>query len=202
MKLKHIACSLCIILLLTGCSLLPSTKQENYAIDNTSHITIGGYLKINHINNNMVLLDNKDTLAADGLYYASFGMGGTKDYENNDGDIIEFYDAQLYLLLGENQDGNEAQNNVDTWLAAGKSNYKVHEEKDISCNEQSYHIIAYDCESKNSPYARGISAFAAVGNYAVCAELTCRDDFTDELETILTDFLNDCSYNLTEEELP
>lgn len=201
MKLKYMACSLCIIILLTGCSLFPPAKQENYTVDDKSCITIGGCLKINHTDNNMVLLDNKETLAADGLYYASFGMGGTKDYENDDGDIIEFYDAQLYLLLGENKDGKEAQNNVDKWLAAGKSNYKVHKEKDISCNGQSYHIIIYDCENKNSPYVRGISAFATVGDYAVCAELTCRDDFTGELETILTDFLNDCSYNLTEEDL-
>jgi len=202
MKLKHIACSLCIILLLTGCSLFPATKQDNYTADDTSCITIGGYLKINHTDNDMVLLDNKDTLAADGLYYASFGMGGTKDYKDNDGSTIEFYDAQLYLLLGENKDGKEAQDNVDTWLAAGKSNYKVHKEKDISCNGQSYHTIIYSCENKSSPYVRGISAFATVGNYAVCAELTCRDDFTGELETILTGFLNDCSYNLNKEELP
>ena len=83
---------------------------------------------------------------------------------------------------------------MNTWLEAAKTNYDILEEKEMTFQKQAYTVVAYQCRSEDNPYARGISAFAAFGNSAVCAELTCQNDFKDDLESILENFLNHCSY--------
>ena len=79
-------------------------------------------------------LDNKDALAADGLYYAAWSCGNAKPYENKDGDTVDLYDAQLYLLLGEAKSTENAQHDKNTWLAAAEENYDVQQKEEISCN--------------------------------------------------------------------
>jgi len=181
-------------LMFTGCS-LNSSLLEDEPIENKAFLEIGRHLAVNNTNENLILYDYKEALAGDGLYYASWRIGESKPYENNDSDTVNLYDAQLYLLLGEFISDAKAQENMDAWLDKGRSNYEISTEEEIVYNGQTYLVITYTFRNENNPYVRGVSAFGVHDNLAVCIELTCQKDFTWDLETILTTFLENCTYS-------
>ena len=184
--------ALCIMLILTGCSSFAPSADNTVAA--FGDITIGNYLTIQNIDSRLTLLNNLDTLSADGLYYASWVIGDARVFENSDGDTVDLYDASLYLLSGEFKNTPYAQENMNSWLAAAKENYDILSEEEITCNGQTYSLITYNSTHEDNPYARGISAFGIYENHAVCIELTCQDEFTEDLRGILVDFLDGCSY--------
>lgn len=193
-KSKYITCILCIAALLTGCSVLPSASLDNAVVD-SEYVTIGNHLTVHKTDSRLTLYNNIDTLSADGLYYASWTAGDSEPYENSDGDTVDLYDAQLYLLLGEFKDSDAAQKNMDNWFAAGQTNYDVTDEETITCNGQSYTMVTYNFLNEENPYARGVSAFGVYHDLAVCVELTCREDYDEDLQQMLTDFLDNCTYD-------
>lgn len=193
MKLKHFFLLILIVFLLTGCSSI-SFLQENESAESVTELTVGHSLKIEDINNRLILVDNNSTLAADGLYYVSWGIGESKPYENNDGDYVDLYDASLYLLLGESKNPESAQNNADSWLDAAKNNYEILDEETVTFNDQTYTLVTYNCINEDNPYDQGISAFGTSGSSALCIELICCENFNEDLKTILTDFLGSCHY--------
>ena len=154
--------ALCIMLTLTGCSSSSASAENTTAA--SGDVTIGNFLSIQNIDSRLTLLNNLDTLSADGLYYASWVIGNVQPYENNDGDTIDLYDASLYLLSGEFKNTQYAQENLDSWLAAEKENYEVLTEEEITCNGQTYSLITYNSTHEDNPYARGISAFGVYEN--------------------------------------
>ena len=193
-KSRYIACILCIASTLTGCSLLPDISDGS-TVENTEYVTVGNHLTVHNTDTRLTLLNNMDALSADGLYYASWTAGDSEPYENSDGDTVDLYDAQLYLLLGEFKTSDAAQENMDNWLTAGQTNYDVTDEQTITYNEQTYTVITYNSISEENPYSHGISAFGVYNNLAVCAELTCREDYQEDLSEVLAVFLNNCTYN-------
>lgn len=194
LKAKNIACILGIASVLTGCSILPSAPADNAAVD-SDYVTIGGHLTVHNTDTRLTLQNNLDALSADGLYYASWTAGSSELYENSDGDTVDLYDAQLYLLLGEFKSSDTAQQNMDNWLAAGQINYDVTDQESIICNEQSYTIVTYSFPNEENPYSHGVSAFGVCNNLAVCVELTCRENYDEDLRQMLIDFLNSCTYD-------
>lgn len=198
MKLKYSLYIFCIALILTGCSytalLSQEKKEDTWA--NSGSITIGHNLTIQNTDNRLTLLNSMDVLSGEGLYYATWTIGSSEPFENSDGDTVDLYDAQLYLILGEFQNSKNAKDNMDKWLTAGRTNYEISSEEEITCNGQSYSLITYHCVSENNPYDRGISAFGVCGDNAVCIELTCRENFEEDLRVIITDFLSNCTYNV------
>lgn len=187
--------SITLILALTGCSGLPSISIEDTdATANSDYITIGSHLSVHNTDDRLTLLNNMDTLSSDGLYYASWTAGSAEPYENADGDTIDLYDAQLYLLLGEYNDTDSAEEGMADWLSAGQSNYDVTAEETAIYNGQTYTIITYNFVNEENPYARGVSAFGVYENCAVCIELTCQEKYTEDLSGMLAAFLNGCTY--------
>lgn len=180
------------ILLLTGCSPTPqiTTDGQSWQDDWTQIGTILGV----DAPEQLTLLETKETLAADGLYYATWVTGSFVPYENSDDDIIDLYDAQLYLLTNEAVSEDTAASSCDAWLSAAKENYEIQTEDTVTLNGQSYTLLTYTCSNENNPYDRGISAFGVCGSTAVCAEFTCLENYTEDLETILTEFLNNCHF--------
>lgn len=193
MKTKFAILFFCLALLLPGCSAL-SPNLEKEPVENKSHLLVGHSLEVENTDSRFVLVDDNSALAADGLYYVSWGMGDPTPYENSDGDTADLYDASLYLLLGESKDAASAQKNVATWLNAAKENYEVLEEQEAVYNGQAYTVLTYRCASENNPYDRGISAFSATGGISLCVEVTCLEDFPEDLDKILANFLEHCSY--------
>ncbi len=188
---KFTLCFIFLLLTVTGCSF---TSLEKEPIKNTAFLKVGKHLEVNNSNENLILYDYNDTLANDGLYYVSWRIGDAKPYENSDGDTVDLYDAQLYLLLGEFTNTENAQKNKNTWLEKGKSNYKISTEEEIICNGQPYLMITYTFPGENNPYAHGVSAFGVYENNAICVELTCQENFSEDLAAILTEFLENCTY--------
>lgn len=195
MKPKHIVSILCITILLTvtGCSVLPSVSGNDTVV-NSEYVTIGSSLTVHNIDTRLTLISNMDALSADGLYYASWAAGSSEPYENFAGDTVDLYDAQLYLLLGEFKSSDAAQQNMDNWLTAVQTNYDVTDEKTVTCNDRSYTMVIYNFQNEENPYAHGVSALGVYQNIAVCVELTCRENYQEDLEKMLTAFLNNCSY--------
>lgn len=193
-KLKFASCLFCLLMTVTGCSSLPSVIEKE-PIENTAFLKVGRYLDVNNTNENLILYDYKEALAGDGLYYASWRIGDAMPYENSDGDTVDLYDAQLYLLLGEFTSNEKAQDNRDEWIEKAKTNYEISVEEETIYNEHPYLIITYTFPGENNPYARGVSAFSIYENSAVCIELTCQENFAGDLQAILTEFLENCTYN-------
>ncbi|MDE5910537.1 MAG: hypothetical protein K2H52_17680 [Lachnospiraceae bacterium] len=197
MKLKRLLYILCTTFMLTGCAhaslLSQGTKQDTWS--NSGFVTVGHNMTIQNTDNQMTLLENIDVLSADGLYYATWTMGDSEPYENSEGDIVDLYDAHLYLLLGEFPSSQDAQENMNKWLTAGKSNYEILSEEEITCSGQSYSLITYNCINETNPYERGASAFGMYQDNAVCIELTCRENFEEDPRDILIHFLDNITYS-------
>lgn len=194
-KLKSICitCILCIATVLSGCS--SSSSDSNNDTNVTSKdVQIGGSLTVRNTDTRLKLISNLDTLSADGLYYASWAAGSPEPYENFAGDTVDLYDAQLYLLLGEFKSSDAAQQNMDNWFTAGQTNYNITAEENVTCNGQSYTVVTYTFDNEENPYERGVSAFGVHQNLAVCVELTCRENYQEDLYEMLVAFLNNCTY--------
>ena len=189
---KKLLFSIFPILLLIGCASTPqeTADGQKWSDDWTKIGTTVGV----DAPKKFTLLDSKEALAADGLYYATWVDGNSIPYENSDGDTIDLYDAQLYLLTNEAISEENANTSRDTWLSAAKTNYEVITEDTVTLNGQSYTLITYNCTNEDNPYDHGVSAFGVCGTTAVCAERTCLENYSEDLETLLTDFLNSCHY--------
>lgn len=196
MRFKLLICIFCLSLFFTGCSqFMPDGEPLEDTWSDSGYVTIGHGLTINNSDNRLTLLENRDTLSAEGLYYATFTIGSSIPFENSDGDTVDLYDAHLYLLLGEYPSSTQALENMSKWLTAAQNNYHVLSEEEITCNGQTYTMLSYDfVESDNHPYDRGISVFGAVDKKAVCIELTCREIFKEDLRDIIIPFLDNCTY--------
>ncbi len=197
MKLSKLFCLTISIFMLTGCSVISSAlseKDTENTWETSDYVKIGNVLTVQKSDSRLSLLDNKDALSTDGLFYCAWTIGNSEPFENSEGDTVDLYDAQLYLLLGEFVNSQKAQENMDNWLASAKKNYELIKEEEITCNGQTYTLITYSYINESNPYARGASAFGLYEGNAVCIELACRDNFTDDPESILTDFLDNCTY--------
>ncbi len=187
MKAKHIPIILLVILLVSGCFI---SRQNN----NPSVVKLGSHFSVDNTSENRVLLSNVDALAASGLYYAAWGTGGKTPYENSDGETIDLYDAQIYLLFGEYSDSGTAAENMQSWLDAGRTNYEVIREDEIQFCGQVCMRLTYRFPDTDSPYTNGISIFGVLDNNAVCIELTCRDTFAGDPQAAMDEFLDCCTY--------
>ncbi len=187
MKTRRFISLLCTALLLSGCSLFSAGSS-------VSRITLGSSLEIDNTDENRVLLSNTDALADDGMYYASWGLGSKSPFTDTDGKTVELYDARLHLLLGEYENSGEAQSNMESWLASGRTEYDVLTDEEFLCGGRTYTKLTYRFRAENSPYTNGVSVFGVSGSSAVCIELTCRETFPDDPAAALTSFLNSCTY--------
>lgn len=184
-----------LILTLSGCTSLPAdTESDIEAERDSEYIAVGSRLTVPNTDSRLTLLDKKDALSADGLYYVSWTAGTPEPYVNSEGDTVDLYDAQLYLLLGESKTSEAAEQTTENWLSAGMTNYDVTAEETIVCNGQTYTMLSYRFTNEENPYSRGVSAFGVFENCAVCVEFACQEAYGEDLKEMLTDFLEGCSY--------
>lgn len=184
---------LSLVFSITGCQRAPAATKdgEEWSQD---WVLVGSTLGVEPPGNGLTLLDNKDALAASNLYYASWSIGAHSDYENADGETVDLYDAQLYLLLMDCSTAEEAAANIEDWQSLQKENYQIATTKTITCAGEEFTLLIYDVNKEDNPYSRGISAFCVYGNHAINVELTCQDGFDGDEEDILIEFLNGFHY--------
>lgn len=186
---------LCALLLLCGCAHYPSQAVDGAVWDRDWTI-LGSVLGVEAPGDGLSLLDNNIALASQDIYYATWTAGEPTPYVNADGDDVDLYDAQLYLLLCGCADDRKAQDMVDEWMARQNDAYDVSATAEAAHNGVDYTLLTYACGSETNPYARGVSAFAVYDGYAVSAELTCVEGFSGDEAAILARFLDGCHYGV------
>lgn len=143
----------------------------------------------------LTLLTNNSVLAGEDTYYASWTVGEPAPYTNADGDEVDLYPAQLYVLLYGCADQAAAESACASFLAREQETYTVLDQRTETHNAQDYTIIDYTGGSADNPYGRGSSAFAVRGNYVLVAELLAQDSFDGDVSRMLSDFLDGVHYS-------
>lgn len=189
-----IALALAGLLVSSGCSQYPEQAADGTPWD-ADWTMLGTVLGAEEPENGFSLLNNYSVLTGEDLYYAAWVAGEPSDYVNEDGEDVEIYDAQLYLLAAGCADETYAQQNQEEWMARQQETYTVTETWTETRNGQEYTLLAYTCGSETNPYSRGVSAFTVYGAYAISAELACRENYTGQEQEILLQFLDGCHYS-------
>ncbi len=176
---------------LTGCG----AKTPAMAMDGTpwskDWIKLGPTMGVEKPGHGLTLRDEK---SARNMFYTAWSIGEAQSYVNSSGEETNRYDAQLVVLLLSSDTTEDAQLSVDDWLALAADNYTVIDTSQQIYNGQEFTILTYTFPSDASPYARGVSAFAAFNTWAVSVEFACQDTFGENAQEILADFLNHCHY--------
>ena len=141
------------------------------------------------------LLDNNAILTAEDTYLATWASGEPSPYVNADGKDANLYDAELFILLVGCKDSQNAEIALGEWIAREEQTYDILETRTESHNGQDYTVMVYEVSSETNPYARGATAFAIRGNYALTAEVTCLEDYAGDAAATLGAFLDGCHYN-------
>ena len=89
--------------LCTGCGVKDEDLKSDPLVNADGTAPVGKTLVAPAPPEGFTLLDNKDILAANGLYYASWVSGDPQPYENSEGKTVDLYDAQLTLVVQENK---------------------------------------------------------------------------------------------------
>ena len=182
------------VLSLSGCSVYPERAADGTQWDE-EWTMLGAVLGVEEPGNGLSLLDNYSVLTGEDLYYAAWTAGESAAYTNEDGEEVDVYDAQLYLLLAGCADETYARQNQEDWIARQQDTYTVTEIWQETRGSQEYTLLAYTCGSETNPYSRGVSAFTVYQNYVVSAELDCREELSGEEREILLQFLDGCYYS-------
>lgn len=179
---------------LAGCAALPAPeKAVDGAAWSEEWVTVGGVVGVD-TPDSMTFRENNEALAANGMYYATWSIGGGEPYTNADGGEATLYDAQVYLLLGGFKSEEEARDTMARWREMAQAQYTVGETAEAAHNGQDFSLITYTFDGETNPYARGASAFGVYRNYAVSVEFTCREGFDGDAEELLAQFLDNCHY--------
>lgn len=194
MKRTALLMLMLLALSLTGCSRYPDRADDGAAWDRDWEM-LGTAMGVETPGDGLTLAENAVVLAADDTYYATWTVGESRPYVNEDGDEIDLYPAQMYLLLYGCENAARAGDAVADWIERESVSYAVKETRTESYNGQEYTLLIYDVASETNPYARGVSAFGVFEHYAVVAEFSCTDDFTGDEQAIMARFLGGCHYS-------
>ncbi len=189
---KRIALLLALLLALSGCSSNLASLADREDWDET-WVGVGLYLGVEPFGYDFELMDNKDVLAANGLYYTTWVVGEPEEYVNSDGDTVDLYASQLYLLLEVCASPSDAAQEIAEWQAISEENYTVLSQTGQTVEGQTFTVLTYLCGEEN-PYSSGAVAFGSLGECAVSAEISCREDFGGDAGEILAAFLRCCHY--------
>ena len=178
---------------LAGCTPVPAVTTDGAGWDD-DWITIGGIVGVD-TPEGIDPRENNDTLSIQGMYYATWSIGESEPYTNEDGDEAQLYDAQIYFLLAGYDAAEKAEASAAEWQSMANERYTVSQTLSQTCGGQDFTMLAYTFDSDTNPYAAGASAFGVYRNYAISVELSCREGFTGDPLEILTDFLDHCHYS-------
>ena len=180
--------------LCTGCGVKDEDLKSDPLVNADGTAPVGKTLVAPAPPEGFTLLDNKDILAANGLYYASWVSGAPQSYENSEGKNVDLYDAQLTLVVQENKTEDKAASAVTGWQELAQQNYDISDTLTLIAAGQEYTVIQFTYQDESNPYAFGIAAFAQRGTSAIEWELSCQEGFSGDALSILTGFLNGCTY--------
>lgn len=178
-------------LMLTGCSSaeqdLPPGWDENWVL-------IADYIGVEPLDG-FTLNESNDLLSVSGLYYATWTSGDGQDFVNADGKEAIVYNAQIYVLLEECRSADAAKKAVETWITREKQSYETGDADAKSLGGQDFEVLPLISGSERNPYTHGTAAFAARDEWAISVELVCADNFEENSQEILDQFLAGFHYS-------
>ena len=186
---KRVLPGLLALLLLFGCQARPDAHPEW----GEELIRAGDFMAA-RAPADFALEDNNDALAPGGIYYLTWVSGQGQTITNEEGQEATVYDAQLYLLVMGCENREEAEKNIQDWLAREQAAYTAGEPRALTAHGRSFTLLPLNGAREGNPYTHGAAAFGSGETYAVSAELLCRDTFTDDPAAILEQFLQDLHY--------
>ena len=152
-------------------------------------------LGIEEPGNDFVLLDNNEALGMSGILYAAWACGEPTAYENADGDTVDLYDAQIYLLVQGCEDEDAASATVEDWAELASQRYEITDSTHFTSNGQDFSVLRYQTSGEANPYSDGVTAYTTFGCYAINVELTCGSDYAGDRLSVLSAFVDGIHYS-------
>ena len=134
--------------LCTGCGVKDEDLKSDPLVNADGTAPVGSTLVAPAPQDDFVLLDNKDILSANGLYYASWVNGDAQPYENSEGKTVDLYDAQLTLVVQENKTEDKAASAVEGWQTLAQQNYDISDTQTLTAGGQEYTVIQFAIRRK------------------------------------------------------
>ena len=189
---RAISLALLAVLLLTGCAAQTGPSNEELGWDE-DWVRVSSLLGVEPMAA-FTLSENKDAMGIYGLYYATWVTGEARDYTNADGEDAQLYDAQIYVLLQQNKNADEARAALEEWIGLEKETYEAGETLTETYAGQEFDLFLLLRAGEDNPYTHGAAAFAARDGWAISVELLCQDSFEDDARTCLIQFLSGFHY--------
>lgn len=189
---RVISMALLAVLLLTGCAARtgPTNEELGWGED---WARVSALLGVEPLEG-FTLRENIDAMGIYGLYYATWTAGEGRDYTNADGDEAQIYDAQIYVLLQQNKNADEARAALEEWISLERETYEAGETLTETCAGQEFDLFPLLQAGKDNPYTHGAAAFGVRDGWSISVELLCQDSFEDDARTCLTKFLSGLHY--------
>lgn len=186
------AIALLAALLLTSCAAQagPTNQELGWEDDWTR---VGTLLGVEPMDG-FALNESMDALGPNGLYYATWTAGEGEAYINADGEDSLLYDAQIYVLLQQLQDGTAARSELESWQERERRSYQSAELEIEAYAGQEFSLLPLLQGGDSNPYSHGTAAFALRENWAICVEFLCRDGYEGDTQALLADFLDGFHY--------
>ena len=189
--MKRLIAIAALCVLLTGCA--PSGPTNEELGWDEDWVRVGTLLGVEPMAG-FDLNENIDAMGVYGLYYATWTAGEARDHTNADGEKAQIFDAQIYVLLQQNKDGDEARAALDDWMALEKKSYQTGETLTETCAGQEFDLLPLLRGGEDNPYTHGAAAFGARDGWAISVELLCQDSFEGDAQACLIRFLSGLHY--------
>ena len=190
---RVISLALLAVLLLTGCAAPSRPTNEELGWDE-DWAQVSALLGVEPMTG-FDLNENIDAMGIYGLYYATWTAGEARDYTNADGDKSQLYDAQIYVLLQQGKNEDEARTALEDWISRERETYEAGETRTETYAGQTFDLFPLLHAGEDNPYTQGAAAFATRNGWAISVELLCQDSFEGDAQTCLTEFLSGFHYN-------
>lgn len=135
------------------------------------------------------LAERNDVLAANGIYYFTWGHGEGRTITNAEEETATVYDCQIYLLVTQCRDADAAKRSIEDWKTVESENYRVETSAEIPSGVLSFDCLTLSPIKADSPFVSGAAVFAVKDDLAISVEIFCTGDFSGDQMQILTDFL-------------
>lgn len=198
MKIKRcLFFALLICLLLTACG---SGGLDRAALGWEEDWTAVGDRVASEPVEGFTVLVNMDAMSASGLWFASWTAGEMEARENEEGQRVEIYDAQIYLLIQELKSEAKAEAEVEVWKNRERASYGCGDVSEVSRAGMDFEILPLLTASETNPYTHGAAAFGTRGSFGVSVELLCREEYEGDPVEILDGVLSGLHFNDREAE--
>ncbi len=191
MKRWFISLMILFMIILTGC--VRKTEDDQHPDLNKDWFRMGNVLSVEPPAD-FVYNESNDVLSAAGLYYATWTNGDGRNIINPQGREAVVYNAQIYLLVKENESEEDSKADVADWIKRESASYETDTEKTVTVNGQNFTVLSLLSARSENPYDHGMASFAVRGRDAVSVEILCDKNYDGDAEAIMMSFLNGIHY--------